>query len=68
MMVGHGSGARPELSDELLALFSRVELASTQARRLLEENDRWRQSALEQLDAMFELGAEFRKTRRINPA
>lgn len=58
----------PELSDELLALFSRAELASTQARRLLGENDRWRQSALEQLDAMFELGAEFRKTRRVNPA
>lgn len=53
-----------ELSDELLALFSRADLATAQARQLLDENDRWRQSVLQQLDYMFELGAEFRKARR----
>ena len=52
------------LSDELLALFSRAELASARARQLLDENDRWRQSVLQQLDYMFELGAEFRRARR----
>lgn len=54
-----------ELSDDLLALFSRAELASAQARSLLDENDRWRRSVLQQLDYMFELGAEFRPGRRI---
>ncbi len=58
----------PDLSDELLALFSRAEHASADARRLLDENDRWRHSVLVQLDYMFELGAEFKKTRRVNPA
>lgn len=58
----------PAPAPELLALFSRPELASTQARRLLDENGRWRQSALERLDTIFELGAEFRNTRRVNPA
>lgn len=57
----------PELSEELLALFSRAEHASADARRLLEENDRWRQSVLQQLDHMFELGADFRKMRRTPP-
>ena len=55
------------LSEELLALFSRAELASADARRLLDENDRWRRSVLQQLDYMFELGAEFRRARRITP-
>jgi hypothetical protein len=55
----------PELPEELLTLFSRADLASAQARRLLDENDRWRQSVLQQLDYMFELGADFRKARRI---
>ncbi len=50
-----------ELSDELVALFSRAEHASADARRLLDENDRWRQSVLAQLDYMFELGADFRR-------
>jgi hypothetical protein len=54
-----------ELPEELLILFARAELASAQARRLLDENDRWRQSVLQQLDYMFEQGAEFRKPRRI---
>lgn len=53
-----------ELSDELLALFKRADLASAQARQLLDENDRWRQSVIQQLDYMFELGAEFRRARR----
>lgn len=53
-----------ELSDELFALFSRAELATEQARQLLDENDRWRQRVLQQLDYMFELGAEFRRARR----
>ena len=55
------------LSDDLLALFSRAELASAQARILLDENDRWRRRVLAQLDYMFELGAEFRKPRRKTP-
>jgi hypothetical protein len=53
-----------KLSEEGLALFTRAELASAQARHLLDENDRWRRSALAQLDYMFELGAEFRSGRR----
>ena len=52
------------LSDDLLALFSRAELASAQARTLLDENDRWRRSVLAQLDYMLELSAEFRKPQR----
>lgn len=56
--------AAPELSEELSALFSRAEHATANARRLLDENDRWRQSVLQQLDYMFELGADFRKMRR----
>lgn len=52
------------LSDELLALFARAELAIVEARRLMDENDRWRQSAQQQLDYLYELGAEFRKTGR----
>jgi len=50
-----------ELSDELPALFSRAELASADARRLLDENERWRQRVQWQLDYMFELSAEFWK-------
>jgi hypothetical protein len=52
------------LPDDLQALFSRAERADEQARRLLDENDRWRRSVLQQLDYMFELGAEFRTARR----
>jgi hypothetical protein len=52
-----------ELSDDLLALFSRAEHAGTDARRLLDENDRWHRSVLRQLDYMFEAGADFRKVR-----
>ncbi len=53
-----------ELPDDLLALFSRAELASAQARTLLDENDRWRKSVLAQLDYLLEQGAEFTKPRR----
>ncbi|HZR72824.1 hypothetical protein [Bradyrhizobium sp.] len=56
-----------DLSDELQALFVRADLASAQACRLLDENDRWRRSVLQQLDYMFELGADFRKARRPAP-
>lgn len=56
-----------ELSDDLLALFARAEHASATARLLLDENDRWRARVLAQLDYMFELGAEFRRPRRVPP-
>jgi hypothetical protein len=52
-----------EYSQELLTLFNRAERASAQARRLLDENDRWRRSVMQQLDSMFGLGAEFRRIR-----
>ena len=52
-----------EYSQDLLTLFDRAERASAQARRLLDENDRWRRSVMQQLDYMFELGAEFRRIR-----
>jgi hypothetical protein len=52
------------MSDELLALFRRAELASARARDLVEENDLWRRHVLAQLDYMFELGNEFRRIRR----
>jgi hypothetical protein len=55
------------LSDDLLALFSRAELASEQARLLLDENDRWRRSVQAELDYMLELSAEFRKPQRVTP-
>jgi hypothetical protein len=55
------------LSDDLLALFSRAELASEQARLLLDENDRWRRSVQAQLDYMLEPSAEFGKPQRATP-
>lgn len=57
----------PELGlpEDLKAMFSRAERADAQARLLLDENDRWRRSVLQQLDYLFELGAEFRAARRI---
>ncbi len=54
----------PTISEELKVLFKRADLASEQARRLLDENDRWRRHVLQQLDYIFELGAEFRRTGR----
>ncbi|WP_407118897.1 hypothetical protein [Bradyrhizobium sp. LMG 9283] len=53
------------ISEELAALIERAEHATTEARRLLAENERWRRYAEWQLDAMFELSAEFR--RRVPP-
>lgn len=39
-------------------------MPTTYARRLLNENDHRRQKVLEQLEYMFELGADFRRVRR----
>jgi hypothetical protein len=49
-----------EFSDELVALFGRAERAEAQARRLCDENDRWRHSVRQQLNYMLELGGEFK--------
>ena len=54
-----------DMSEELAALIERAERATADAHRLIGENDRWRQSVLQQFDHMFELGAEFRAMRRI---
>jgi hypothetical protein len=56
-----------KLSDEILALLNRADVASANARLLLDENDRWRGLVLQQLDYMFELGTEFRKPTRAPP-
>ena len=56
-----------EFSEESLTLFHRAERASARARRLLDENDRWRESVLRQFDYMFELGADFRRKRSGGP-
>jgi len=45
----------------LTALVRRTERAAPIAQDLLVENERWRERALQQLEYMFELGAEFRK-------
>ncbi|MEY9110595.1 hypothetical protein ABH999_006791 [Bradyrhizobium yuanmingense] len=49
------------ISEELAVLIRRAERAMADARRLLAENERWRRYAERQLDAMFELSAEFRR-------
>ena len=49
------------ISKELAALIRRAESATANARRLLDENDRWRRSVEWQLDYLFELSAEFRR-------
>ncbi|WP_136623747.1 hypothetical protein [Bradyrhizobium centrolobii] len=49
------------ISEELAVLIKRAEGATATARRLLDENDRWRRSVERQLDYMYELGAEFRR-------
>ena len=54
-----------ELSAEMAALVDRAELASARARLLIDENDRWRQSVRQQLDYMFELDGEFRRSLRV---
>jgi hypothetical protein len=45
----------------LAALVRRAERAAAIAQDLLVENERWRERAPQQLEYMFELGAEFRK-------
>jgi hypothetical protein len=52
-----------EVSEELAALFRRADLATANARRLVDENDRWRRAILRQFDYMFELGVDIRKSR-----
>ncbi|WP_144441411.1 hypothetical protein [Bradyrhizobium sp. CCGE-LA001] len=54
------------MSEELAALIRRAEEATETARRLLDENDRWRRRVEAQLTHMFELGAEVR--RPVRPA
>jgi hypothetical protein len=55
------------MSENLAALIKRAELAAARARELLAENDRWRERAAQQLQHMFELGADFRAAgRKIN--
>ena len=53
-----------EYSEELAALTKRAERAIEEARHLIRENDRWRENVQQQLDYMFELGAEFRRSQR----
>jgi hypothetical protein len=53
-----------EFSEELAALIQRADIASEVARRLLDEKNRWRRSALWQLDYMFERGAEIQAATR----
>lgn len=55
-----------EISEELAALFSRADRAEQAAKRLIRENDLWRQSVARQFEVMYELGSEFRKPGRIN--
>ena len=59
-----------QMSEEFAALIRRAEGATATARRLLDENDRWRRSVEQQLHHMFELGAEFRRpvSRPVLPA
>src|SRR5262249_23305794 len=56
-----------QISEELAALIKRADGATATARRLLDENDRWRRSVERQLDRLFELGAEFRKPSLSRP-
>ncbi|MHC2334585.1 hypothetical protein [Bradyrhizobium sp. USDA 4454] len=62
-----GVAALPTIhvSEELAALIERAERAMADAQRLMDENDRWRQSVLQQFDHMYEVGAVFRAMRRI---
>jgi hypothetical protein len=48
------------LPEDLAILFERAERVAANTRRLVAENDRLRRRAERQLDAMFELSAEFR--------
>ena len=55
-----------EVSDDLAALISRADAAIEQARVLTSEHHRWRRAVLQQLDYLSEIGAEFRRTPRID--
>lgn len=57
-----------ELSGELAALIRRAEGALATARQLMNENEYWRRSVAQQLDYMYELGAEFRRPALKRPA
>ena len=63
--TGHIWNVAPEpaiqVSEELAVLIRRAEGATAAARQLIDENDRWRQSVMRQLNYMFEISAEFRK-------
>jgi hypothetical protein len=52
-----------EVSEDLAVLFRRADLATANARRLVDENDRWRRAVLRQFDYMFEIGVDIRKNR-----
>ena len=54
------------MSEELTALVRRAERAAALAQDLLRENELWRERALQQLEYMYEVGAEFRKAGRQN--
>ena len=51
------------VSEELAALCKRADLATTEARRLLNDNRRWQLSILQQLDAIFD--ADLVSERRV---
>ena len=55
------------ISDELAALIRRAERATANARRLLADNERWRRYAERQLDVMYELSSEFRRSAVRHP-
>ncbi len=56
-----------QILEELAVLIERADRATATARRLLDENDRWRRSVEWQLDYFFELGAEFRRSLLSRP-
>ena len=54
------------MSEELAALVRRAERTAAHAQDLLRENELWRERALQQLEYMYEVGAEFGKAGRQN--
>jgi len=58
----HGS----DVSEELADLTRQAERAVARAQELLRENERWRDLAVQQLEHMLELGAEFRRAPKIH--
>ncbi|WP_245323581.1 hypothetical protein [Bradyrhizobium shewense] len=51
-----------QISEELAALIRRAEDATATACRLVDENERWRRTAKQQLEFLFKLSAEFRRS------